>query len=78
MDGHPPGVTIVKMSDTPWITILTNVAFEDDLRDLVRERSPLFRKDLGIAVVRLDVEHDMVFDKQDRLAAIQIRQLIAF
>jgi hypothetical protein len=78
MEGNAPGVTIIKLSATPWITILTNLTFEEKERDLVKKRAPLLRKDMGITLVQFGVELDMQFDPQDRLASIQIRKLMPF
>jgi hypothetical protein len=78
LEGRPPAVTIVKLSTNPWVTILTNVGFEDDRRALVRKRAPLIHKDVGIALVQLGVEHDMEFDGQGCLSKVQIRTLMPF
>ena len=79
LPGSPPALSIVKMAGTPWVTILANLNFEEHHRDLVKERAPMLRSDMGIALIQLGgVEHDLLNDTQGRLAAAQVRYLLPF
>jgi hypothetical protein len=79
MEGRPPALTIVKMSGTPWVLIVTNVAFEEIHRDVVHARAPMIMGDIGMALIQLGtVEQELQRDDAGRLALVQLRYLLPF
>lgn len=76
--GATLGVTVAKLSHTPWISITTAVRFEDDRRKIVEERAPLLSRDIAVELVKFGVEHEIELDADGRLALLSIRVLMPF
>lgn len=74
----PFGVTIAKLLLTPWVTIATDIGFEENSRDNVRQRAPMLVRDMGVEILKLGLEHSTELDAKGSLVKIQVRQLLPF